>query len=271
MRIGADRLDIAAHRDQAVRGAAELRPQPLDHRLHRPVLPQEGMPPPRAEIGDAQPVEPAQAGDLFPKLGHRPGIEHLQLEPAELLQRRAAAQLHQHGERRDLPQHHLGPGALEGQLVLAVALFQDVGRQAQALEPFHELGAEHLPLAIEGVAAQPGAFATAERQRADMVELLAQFAFVDQLGQADPGRAVDQAEGHLRVGAVPQHRLGHQELVEIGVDQRPDDRVDLPAVIPDPCSDVGHAASLFRALIMRLRGLGQSPIGPADPAKGGMA
>ena len=53
-----DRLDIAPHGNEAVRGAHECLAQPLDHRLHAPVLPEIAMPPPRAEIGNAEPFDP---------------------------------------------------------------------------------------------------------------------------------------------------------------------------------------------------------------------
>ena len=74
-----------------------------------------------------------------------------------------------------------------------------------------------------------------------MVELFAQFALVHQLGEADRFAAVDEAEGDLRVGLVAKHRLAHQQLVEIGVDQGADDRVHLPAVVIDAGGDVDHA------------------------------
>ena len=52
VRVGADRLDLAAQRDEAVRGAEEAGAEALDHRLHAPVLPQEAVPAAGAEIGD---------------------------------------------------------------------------------------------------------------------------------------------------------------------------------------------------------------------------
>ena len=52
------------------------------------------------------------------------------------------------------------------------------------------------------------------------------------------------AEGHLGVGLVAENRLAHQQLVEIGVDQRADDRVDLPVVIVDAGGDVDHGGLL---------------------------
>ena len=50
------------------------------------------------------------------------------------------------------------PLAFKGQLVLIADPFQMIGRQAQLFEPFHEIWAEHLAFAVEGIAAQPGAF-----------------------------------------------------------------------------------------------------------------
>ena len=144
----------------------------------------------------------AQTLDLLPDLGHRAGIEHLQLEPPHVAQHGAGAQFHQDRQRRDLPQHDLGPRPFEGQLILPVALFQVIGRQAQLLEPVHEVGREHLPLAIEGVAAHPGRLRRGVSDRdADIVELLAQLALVHQVGQPDGFRAVDQRERHLHVRA----------------------------------------------------------------------
>ena len=55
--------------------------------------------------------------------------------------------------------------------------------------------------------------------------------------------AVDQAELHPHVGVAAIDRLQHQELVEVGVEQRADDRVDPPGVVVDAGGDVGHAAA----------------------------
>ena len=92
MRIGADRLYLGPHRDQAVRGAGELAAQPFLHRLHRPILPQKAVPAPGAKIGDLQTLDVAQAGDLFPQLGHGAGVQHLQFELPLAFQHRATAQ-----------------------------------------------------------------------------------------------------------------------------------------------------------------------------------
>ena len=259
VRVGADRLDIATHGDAAVRGADETVAEAFHHRLHAPVLPQKRMPPPGAEIGDPEPVKSAKLFDFLPKLGHRAGIEDLQLELVHFPDRSARAQLHQNRQRRNLPQHDFGPFALEGQLELAIALFQMVGRQAHILEPLHEIRAKHLAFAVKHVAAQPGAFAAAERQGLHVVKLFTQLALVNQIGQPDRGGAVDQRKCDARVGLVAKHRLAHQQFVKIGVDQRADDRVDLPFVIIDAGCNVYHSrtsglASTISALQSYTRG-----------------
>ena len=72
-----------------------------------------------------------------------------------------------------------------------------------------------------------------------MVELGAQLAFVDLVGDAHPRRAVDQRERHLDVAVEAPDHLQHHQLVEIGVEQAADDRVELPGVIVDPLGYVG--------------------------------
>ena len=195
-----------------------------------------------AEIGDAQPVNRPQLFDLFPQLGHGTGIEHLQFKPPHILQHGPGPQFHQHRQCRNFPHHHFGPLALKRQVKLAALLFQMIGRQLQMLKPLDEIGAEHLAFAVKGVAAQKGAFAAAEPQGADMVQLLAQFTLINQIGKADRQVAVYQAEPHQRVRPIAENRLAHQELVEIGVDQRPHNRVDLPFVVIDPGGDIDHLA-----------------------------
>ena len=120
------------------------------------------MPPPGAEVGDAEARDFPQAFDLLPKPGHGAGIKDLKLELAHVFRDGTRTQLHQHGKRGDLPEHHLRPATLERQFVLPVANLKVVGRQAHPLKPLHEVGAEHLALAVKGVPAEPGAFAAAE-------------------------------------------------------------------------------------------------------------
>ena len=215
-------------------------PEPFHHRLHAPILPQEAMAAAGAEIGDGKIRHLFQPLDLLPHPGHGAGIEHLKLELAHAPQNAARAQLVEDGERRDLPHGGLDPGAVEGQHVLAVLLLQQVFGKAEGLEPVHEFRREHLALAVEGVAAQPGGFATGQGQAAHMVELLAQLACIDDVGQADAGGAVMNAERDLHVPMATKDRLRHQELVEVRIQHRPDDRIDLPGMVVDPGRDVRH-------------------------------
>ena len=76
-----------------------------------------------------------------------------------------------------------------------------------------------------------------------MIQLFAQLALINQIGQTDGFGAIQQAERHLHIGPVVKHRLAHQQLVEIRVDQGPDDRVDLPFVVMHTGRDVDHGSS----------------------------
>ena len=164
VRVGADGLHFAAHGNEAVRRAEKGLAQAFHDRLDAPVLPEKAVPPARAEIGNAEIGERAQALHVLPKARHGTGIEHLQLELAEPPRHRATMKLHDDGERRDLPHGGLDPRALERQLVLIAAPFEVVGGKAEVLEPLDEIGREHLPRAIEHVAAQPGRFSAAQRE-----------------------------------------------------------------------------------------------------------
>ena len=83
--------------------------------------------------------------------------------------------------------------------------------------------------------------AAPQPQAPDVVELRPEVVLVDEVRQRHVARAVDQAELDLDVGVAAEHRLQHQELVEVGVEQRAHDRVDAPAVVVHPGRDVGHA------------------------------
>jgi hypothetical protein len=81
-----------------------------------------------------------------------------------------------------------------------------------------------------------------------MIQLFTQFALVDQLCQTDGFAAVDQAEGDVCIRFIAKNRLTHQKLVEICINQGPDDRVDLPFVVPDARCDVDHVDAPLSAL-----------------------
>ena len=64
-------------------------PEPFLQRLDAPALPQERVPPPRAEIGNPQVRQLLQPLDLFPHLGLGPRIDHVERERPVVLERRA--------------------------------------------------------------------------------------------------------------------------------------------------------------------------------------
>ena len=195
----------------------------------------------RAEIGHRQVGQLLQPLDLLPDPGHGAGVEHLQVELAETPQHGARPQFVEDRERRDLPHGGLDPRSVEGQLVLPVMDGQFVFGQPEVLEPRDEFGSQNAPLTAEYVAAQPRDLTLAEAERASVVQLLAQQPGIDLVGDPDAPRAVGDPEGCLNVGVPAQDRLCHQELVEIGIEQRPHDRVDAEAVVVDSLRQIQHA------------------------------
>src|SRR5262249_46210798 len=79
-----------------------------------------------------------------------------------------------------------------------------------------------------------------EAQRARMIELIAQLPLVDLLGDAHPCGAVDQRKRRLNVAIEAPDHLEHHQLVEIGVEQAADARVELEGEVVDPLADVGR-------------------------------
>ena len=243
MGIGTDGLKVMTFGNHAIGGADKFLAQPLAHGLNRPVLPEMAMPATGAKIRDPEMIDLLQNFDLFPKLRHGPRIKHLNFKPLHLMQDRAAAQLHKDRERRDFPEHYLRPAALKCQLILIAHTLQMIGRQAHCLKPLHEIRAEHLALAVECIAPQPGAFAATKAERSHVVQLFAQLAFVNQLCQWDMRGPVDQGKNNARVRPVSKHALTHQKLVKIRVDEGPDNRVNLPLMGPDAGCDIDHGSS----------------------------
>ena len=195
-----------------------------------------------AEVGQPQVGQGAKALDLVPQPGLGAGVEHVQLEPTQPVEGGSAAQFVDDGEGGDLPQRHLGPGALERQVGLTVADFQPVVGQAEVREPGQEIRREDRLDAVEGVAGQPDLFALAEADGAGVVQLLAQGADVDLVGQADGAGAVDDLELHAHVAVFAPDQLKHQQLVEVGVQQAAYDRIEPPGVVVGAAGEIGHRA-----------------------------
>ena len=117
--------------------------------------------------------------------------------------------------------------------------------QPEVGEPVEEVGLEDLGRAVEAVTREPDHLLLGEAERSRMVELGPQLALVDLLGELHRRGAVDQREGRVDLGVEAPDHLQHQELVEIGVEQAPDDRIELPGVVVDPPGDVGFRHSRF--------------------------
>ena len=122
MRVGADGLQIAVHREQNVRRAGEGGSECFLGGFDTPALPEEAMTPPRSEVRQPQAVQLAQPFEFAPQLCLGARVQHIESEPAQTPGHLARPQLIENGERRNFPHRGVGPGSMEMQLVLAVAL-----------------------------------------------------------------------------------------------------------------------------------------------------
>ena len=101
-----------------------------------------------------------------------------------------------------------------------------------------------MPLAVKRITAQPCAFTAGQLHASNMIKLFAQFALVNLIGQTQFRRPVNQRKLHTRIRFVAKHRLAHQQFIKVGVDQGPDNRIDLPFMVPDPRGDIDHDLTL---------------------------
>ena len=76
-----------------------------------------------------------------------------------------------------------------------------------------------------------------------MLQLHLQFFDVDDVGHAHRGVPVEKRERHARFGEMLPDELQHQQLVEVGIEQRPDDRVEFPVVVMRAFSEVNDHSS----------------------------
>src|SRR5258706_2168854 len=120
----------------------------------------------------------------------------------------------------------------------AVLHRQFVVRQPEIVfKPFQEGGFENSAPAIKRVAGQPDDFRSSKANVAGVIELRDEF-FVREGVYGTAGSAVEQRELHARPGVMFPDKLQHQQLVKIGVEQRPGDRVEFPVVIVRPLREV---------------------------------
>ena len=78
-----------------------------------------------------------------------------------------------------------------------------------------------------------------------MIELIDQFALVDDVGEADARGPVDELESHPALAVQLPDHLQHQKLIEIRIEQRAHDRVDAERVVVNAGGEIGdHGGEL---------------------------
>jgi hypothetical protein len=112
------------------------------------------------------------------------------------------------------------------------------GEAEVGFQPCKEGGFEDLARAVEGIAGEPDQLGPAELEAAHVVHLRDEGVGVDLVGEADARGAVDDFAGDVDGGEVLPDELQHEQLVEVGVEQRAHDGVQLPVVIVRALSDV---------------------------------
>jgi hypothetical protein len=115
---------------------------------------------------------------------------------------------------------------------LAVLHRQLVIRKAKvAFEPLEESRFKDAAASIESIAREPDQFGLMEAQFPGLFQLGAKLLDFDHIGEAQVGGAVDKRKRSGGFGEMLPDELEHQELVKIGVEQRPRNRVQLPIVV----------------------------------------
>ena len=199
------------------------------------------MPAAGAEVADAEIGNAAQAFHLFPEPRLGAGVENVEFELAQMLERGARLQFADLGERVDLPHRRSRPEALEAELQLAVADGElIVGEPEIVLQPIEEGRLEDAAAAEEAVAGEPDQFGLAETQLARGFKLLAQLCEADDFAQAHRRGAIDERECGAGAGEMLPDELEHEELVEIGVEQGARDGIHLPVVIVRAAGEVDN-------------------------------
>src|SRR5882757_5099666 len=126
----------------------------------------------------------------------------------------------------------------------AVLYRQFVVRQSEIVfEPFQESWLKDSAATIKRVAGQPDDFGSSKANTAGVIELSDEL-FMRECVHRTGRRTVIQRELHARPGKMLPDELQHQQLVEIGIEQRPGDRVQFPVVIVRPLREVHDHAQI---------------------------
>ena len=135
-------------------------------------------------------------------------------------------------ERVYLPHRCLSPEAFKLERDLAVVNGEiEVGETEVSFEPSEKGRFEDAARAVEGVAGQPDQFRFVEAQLARRLKLLAKFTDIDDVAQRNVVGAIHQRECGARFLEMLPDELEHQQLVEVGVEQRSRDGIELPVMV----------------------------------------
>src|SRR5208283_629905 len=157
---------------------------------------------------------------------------NVEAEFAQLFQAGPSFEYAKDRKRIEFPHRGLGPEAVECEMELSIFDRQFIVRQAEvAFQPFEKSRFEDSATAIEGVAGEPYQFRPAKAEAAGVLHLVDEFLAVEHIGETRGGRAVVERERHASVSVMLPDKLEHQQLVEIGVEQRTRDRIEFPVVV----------------------------------------
>src|ERR1700679_3777763 len=239
MRVGADGFEVVLVGEVGVGAAGEAGAEDVAHGDDYILMPEIAVAAAGAEVADAERGHAAEALHFFPEARFGAGVEDVEVELAEVLHCGACLEFVDDGEGVDFPESCIGPEAFEAEGDLAVLHGKLVVGEAEVLvEPFEEFGLEDAALAVEGVAGEPDQLRLMEAEPAGVFELLAEFVEDDDVAEADCGGAVLECKAGARAGEMLPDELEHEDLVEVGIEERPGDWVELPVMVVRTAGDV---------------------------------
>src|SRR5580698_5563761 len=110
-----------------------------------------------------------------------------------------------------------------------------VARKTETVvEPVQEVGLEDPAAAKEGVAGQPDELRFQEAQAAHVLQLLQNLFARNHIGEANRRRAIAHRKRYLGGREMLPDELKHQELVEVCIEQGPDDWVQVKVMVMRP-------------------------------------
>ncbi len=114
-----------------------------------------------------------------------------------------------------------------------------------AVEPLEEIGLEDAALAVEGISGEPDQLRLVKAQLARGLELLAELVEVDEMTERNSRAAIGEGEFGVGFGEMLPDELEHEELVEVGIEQRARDRIEFPVMVVGAASEVDDHSSLL--------------------------